>query len=115
MLKEHYRCHPKIIEFCNAKFYDNQLIVLNEPKTEKMPLLVYKTVKGNHARERVNQRQIDVILKEVIPQQGLNVNDDSVGIVSPYRNHTNELQRVFSGTQVKADTVDKFQGRERTQ
>ena len=113
MLKEHYRCHPKIIEFCNAKFYDNQLIVLNEPKTEKMPLLVYKTVKGNHARERVNQRQIDVILKEVIPQQGLNVNDDSVGIVSPYRNHTNELQRVFSGTQVKADTVDKFQGREK--
>lgn len=30
LLREHYRCHPKIIEFCNQKFYDNQLIVLSE-------------------------------------------------------------------------------------
>ena len=24
LLKEHYRCHPKIINFCNAKFYNNR-------------------------------------------------------------------------------------------
>ena len=24
LLREHYRCHPKIIEFCNQKFYNNQ-------------------------------------------------------------------------------------------
>lgn len=27
MLNEHYRCHPKIIEFCNKNFYDNKLQV----------------------------------------------------------------------------------------
>lgn len=26
LLKEHYRCHPKIIQFCNQQFYNNQLI-----------------------------------------------------------------------------------------
>ena len=35
MLKEHYRCHPKIIGFCNKKFYDNQLIIKTEDKGEK--------------------------------------------------------------------------------
>ena len=29
MLKEHYRCAPEIINFCNKEFYDNQLIVYN--------------------------------------------------------------------------------------
>lgn len=26
LLREHYRCHPKIIEFCNQRFYGGQLI-----------------------------------------------------------------------------------------
>jgi superfamily I DNA and/or RNA helicase len=26
LLREHYRCHPKIIEFCNKKFYNNELL-----------------------------------------------------------------------------------------
>lgn len=30
LLMEHYRCHPKIIGFCNQKFYNNELIVLTE-------------------------------------------------------------------------------------
>jgi RecA/RadA recombinase len=112
LLREHYRCHPKIIEFCNRKFYDNQLIILTESKSDREPLVVYKTAEGNHARNRVNQRQIDIIKREVIPQQKLNTNNGSVGIVTPYRNQTNALQKAFEGMSVKADTVDKFQGQE---
>jgi MinD-like ATPase involved in chromosome partitioning or flagellar assembly len=111
MLREHYRCHPKIIEFCNKKFYDNQLIILTEAKSTRHPLVVYKTVPGNHAREHVNQRQIDVIKDEIIPGQKLTAKT-SIGIVTPYRNQTNALQNAFSGTGILADTVDKFQGRE---
>jgi len=110
LLREHYRCHPKIIEFCNKKFYDNQLIILTEPKSERQPLVVYKTVHGNHARERMNQRQIDIIKQEIIPNEKLENVD--LGIVTPYRNQTNALQKTFKGTSIKADTVDKFQGRE---
>jgi hypothetical protein len=113
LLKEHYRCHPKIIEFCNKKFYDGQLIILTEPKnTEREPLMVYRTVEGNHERVRLNQRQIDVIKNEIIPEQQLNTSDGSLGIVTPYRKQTEALQQTFFGTGVKADTVDKFQGQE---
>jgi superfamily I DNA and/or RNA helicase len=110
LLKEHYRCHPKIIEFCNKKFYDNQLIVHTEYTYKRQPLIVYKTSKGNHARERMNQRQIDIIKQEIIPNEKLENVD--LGIVTPYRNQTNALQKTFQGTSIKADTVDKFQGRE---
>ena len=114
LLKEHYRCHPEIIGFCNQRFYNNELIVLTKSKSDRQPLMVYRTAPGNHARNRVNQRQIDVITNEVFPNQGLNASDGSVGIVTPYRNQADELQRVFAGTTVKADTADKFQGQERS-
>lgn len=110
LLREHYRCHPKIIEFCNQKFYNNQLIIHTEYTNKRQPLVVYKTAKGNHARERMNQRQIDIIKEEIIPKEKL-ANVD-LGIVTPYRNQTNALQGTFNGTSIKADTVDKFQGRE---
>ena len=110
LLREHYRCHPKIIEFCNKKFYDNQLVVLTEYTDKRQPLVVYKTTQGNHARERMNQRQIDTIMQEIIPNEKLENVD--LGIVTPYRNQTNALQKAFYGTSIKADTVDKFQGRE---
>lgn len=113
LLREHYRCHPKIIEFCNKKFYDDQLIILTEEKSERTPLVVYKTVEGNHARNHINQRQVDVIMDEIIPKHNLNVNDDSIGVVTPYRNQTSVLKNTFKGTGVKADTVDKFQGQEK--
>ena len=114
LLKEHYRCHPEIIGFCNQRFYNNELIVLTQPKSSKQPLIVYRTAAGNHARNHVNQRQIEVITDEVFPNQNLNKEDGSVGIVTPYRNQANELQKVFNGTSVKADTADKFQGQERS-
>lgn len=111
LLKEHYRCHPKIIEFCNKKFYNNQLIIHTSYTDKRQPLLVYKTPQGNHERERMNQRQIDIINQEIIPNEKLDNVD--LGIVSPYRNQTSALQKAFQGTSIRADTVDKFQGREK--
>ena len=112
LLREHYRCHPLIIGFCNKKFYNGQLITLTKAKTNQEPLIIYKTRKGNHARNKLNQRQIDVITEEIIPQQKLSVSDGSLGIVTPYRNQANALQKVFQEFRVKADTADKFQGQE---
>lgn len=114
LLKEHYRCHPEIIGFCNQRFYNNELIVLTKPTSDRQPLMVYRTAPGNHARDHINQRQIEVITNEVFPNQGLSASDGSVGIVTPYRNQANALQRVFADTTVKADTADKFQGQERS-
>ena len=114
LLKEHYRCHPEIIGFCNQRFYNNQLIILTQPKSDRQAMMVYKTAAGNMAREHINERQIEVIKKEVIPEQKLNISDESVGIVTPYRAQADRLREEFKGTSVKADTVDKFQGQERS-
>ena len=114
LLREHYRCHPEIIGFCNQRFYNNELIILTNPKSDRQPMMVYRTVPGNHARGHLNQRQIDVITDEIFPYQNLNPSDTSVGIVTPYRKQAEALQKMYAGTAVKADTADKFQGQERS-
>lgn len=113
ILREHYRCHPKIISFCNEKFYNGQLIIHSQEKQTRAPLVLYKTVPGNHAREHLNQRQIDVIKTEVLPQEHLLNTTASIGIVTPYRQQTEALKKEFNTLGIQADTVDKFQGREK--
>lgn len=109
LLREHYRCHPKIINFCNQKFYNGELIIMTEDKGENDVLTVMKTVKGNHVREHYSQRQIDVIKNEIIPQF---VNDKSeTGIIAPYKNQVVALDKEFLDIDVA--TVHKFQGREK--
>ena len=111
LLKEHYRCHPKIIQFCNKKFYNDELIIMTENKGEMDVLKVYVTNAGNHAREHINQRQIDVIEKEVIPELSNKISKDDMGIISPYRSQKDKMQSTFEKN-IKIDTVHKFQGRE---
>ncbi|RML59529.1 hypothetical protein APX70_01066, partial [Pseudomonas syringae pv. maculicola] len=57
LLKEHYRCHPRIIQFCNQQFYDNQLVPMTQDAGEQsLTLLV--TAKGNHTRNNSNLREL---------------------------------------------------------
>lgn len=111
LLREHYRCHPKIIQFSNKKFYNDELIIMTEDKGENDILKAYITTKGNHEREHINQRQIDVIENEIMSDLTKKVNMTDIGIISPYKNQTKELQKTF-GQKLKIDTVHKFQGRE---
>lgn len=111
LLKEHYRCHPKIIQFCNKKFYDNQLIIMTEDNGEEDVLKAYITNEGNHAREHLNQRQIDVIKNEVLPELSKKTNTENIGIISPYRKQKAQIERTIE-EELQIDTVHKFQGRE---
>ena len=61
----------------------------------------------------LNQRQIDVVFDEIIPEQHIDYEKQTVGVISPYRLQTNELQKVIGTRDIDADTVHKFQGRER--
>lgn len=112
LLKEHYRCHPKIIGFCNKNFYNNQLIILNDNKDEN-PIFVYKTAEGNHTREHYNQRQIDVIEKEILNSKYINKEKDNIGVITPYNDQKEELQKIIKNDNIEIDTVHKFQGREK--
>lgn len=106
MLKEHYRCHPKIINFCNKKFYNNELIIMTEDKNEPDVIKIIKTNKGNHSREKTNQRQVDIIKNEIIKLDTIDV-----GIIAPYNNQVNLIKNDIKNIEVS--TVHKFQGREK--
>lgn len=112
MLREHYRCHPKIIEFCNKKFYNNQLIVMTDDHNEKDVIKVYKTVAGNHARGHFNQRQVDIIKQIILPELKKDDGESEIGIISPYRKQTAAIQIDLSND-MEISTVHKFQGREK--
>lgn len=122
LLSEHYRCHPKIIGFCNEKFYSNQLIIMTEEKPNDTPFKIYKTAPGNHARKDTmdggkgwyNLRQIEVIRDEIIDKNKDKYQDCSgVGIICPYRKQVSESKDCIKGTNIEVATIHKFQGREK--
>ena len=120
ILREHYRCHPQIIEFCNQKYYDGKLIPYSDPNQSEWPLVLYKTSEGNHMRKvtrgkekgNYNQRELDVIVEEVLRDAFLAENYGNIGFVTPYRKQANKAEYFLSGG-IQSDTVHKYQGREK--
>lgn len=118
-LREHYRCQPQIIEFCNKQFYDGKLITYTESETEDTPLILYKTAPGNHMRiltygkgsKLYNQRELDVVVEEVIKNPQLSDKED-IGFVTPFREQVKKAEQIVDDT-VQCDTVHKYQGREK--
>ncbi|MCM1498151.1 MAG: AAA domain-containing protein [Clostridium sp.] len=109
LLREHYRCHPKIINYCNQKFYRGELIIMTTDRGEEDVLSVVKTVVGNHERNHYSQRQIDVIKNEIIPKYDLA--PEETGIIAPYKNQVEALGREI--IDIDSATVHKFQGKEK--
>lgn len=107
LLKEHYRCHPAIIGFCNKKYYNNNLVIMTSG--DNHPFRIIETnISGS--RGKYNQRQLD----ETELYIGENYSDDysKVGVITPYRDHANMLKkRLPAGAE--ADTIHKYQGREK--
>nr|WP_297165682.1 AAA domain-containing protein [uncultured Dysgonomonas sp.] len=107
LLKEHYRCHPTIIGFCNKKYYNNNLVVMTEGSNH--PFRIIETnISGE--RDNYNQRQIDETDSYI--RENFSMNYTEVGVIAPYRKHADMLQkRLPNGAE--ADTIHKFQGREK--
>jgi superfamily I DNA and/or RNA helicase len=117
LLREHYRCDPEIIGFCNKAFYDGELIPFTTPNRAERPMLVVRTVEGNHMRQhrgggRSNQREVDVIAQEVIPTHCWGIAASDIGITTPYRRQVDKVADALID-QVESDTVHKFQGRQK--
>lgn len=115
LLREHYRCNPVIIGFCNKKFYGGELIPYTSSGAER-PMIVVRTVEGNHMRQyreggRSNQREVDVIAQEVIPEYCQGFAGTDIGVTTPYRHQAAKAADVLD--QGEADTVHKFQGRQK--
>lgn len=111
LLKEHYRCRPRIIQFCNQQFYDNQLIPMTKDAGEDSLQLII-TSKGNHARNYRNQRELDSLLH--VLEHGTSYDWDEKakrGFIAPYNAQIGLARSELPVNFVK-DTTHKFQGRE---
>ena len=120
VLREHYRCHPQIIEFCNQKYYDGKLIPYTNPGLSHTPLVLYKTAEGNHMRRvthgekkgTYNQRELDVTVEEILQNPALATENSQIGFVTPYRKQANLASNLLPDG-IESDTVHKYQGREK--
>lgn len=112
LLREHYRCAPDIINFCNKMFYNEELIPMTSNTGRHIEII--KTVEGNHARKNpygtgmYNQREIDELsscLKDIDLYK--------IGVITPFRYQAELIRTSFEGTKLEADTIHKFQGRQK--
>lgn len=138
MLREHYRCAPEIIEFCNKMFYNGELISMKPKKSDdRWPaLMVRKTAPGNHMRTlrraltkgTYSQREIDVVEELLggvvdgvdfrsilgLEESG---SDYMLGITTPYRLQADRLGEAICHMDDApemsslSETIHKFQGR----
>lgn len=88
---------------------------MTEDRKEPEVLSVWKTSPGNHARDHINIRQIDIITQELIPKMEKS-SYKSIGIIAPYNKQVDEITHAVTETvhskPYEIDTVHKFQGRE---
>lgn len=115
LLREHYRCGPAIIGFCNKKFYEDKLIPVTSAGDARS-MVVVRTAEGNHMRQhregsRSNQREVDVIKTEGIPEHCKGVADEDIGVTTPYQRQVSKAGDALDRIDVK--TVHKFQGRQK--
>lgn len=115
-LREHYRSEPQIIEFCNEKFYDGQLLVMTESHPENKPLMVITTPPGEFSRygemrtngSKFNEAEIEAIKEFFLPLYDASM---TLGIISPYNAQVDLLKNHLG--ELEISTVHKFQGKER--
>jgi len=97
MLDEHFRSHPHIISFSNRAFYDGELkIMTGRPSDGGQVAITVNQVSGvREPDSSVNPAEIDKVI-ELVGQQ-IEQNREgpavSIGIVSPFRDHADQLQR----------------------
>ena len=108
LLREHYRCHPDIINFCNQRFYGGNLLIMTKRDDDEKHLLALTTMPGQHCRGHYNQREIDAVKIELLP---LLRNREQTGIIAPYNKQVDQFHTQIPDIEVA--TVHKYQGREK--
>ncbi|MBD8018136.1 AAA domain-containing protein [Kaistella pullorum] len=121
-LKEHYRCHPQIIEFCNTHFYRvlaGQELEIKTKNTDfklGLPGLHWLDVRGEVENNRnVNNAEIEKCVTEV-KKLSEKFPSATIGVVTPFAHQKQALQKAFMNFQNKnltVDTVHRFQGDEK--
>lgn len=110
LLSYHYRCHPKIIEFNNKKYYNNKLNVRSVSK-EEQPLEFIDCNSDNTVIKNTNESEAREIVHYVKTHP-----DKTIAVITPFVNQRDRIQEELNQngiTNVECGTVHAFQGDEK--
>jgi hypothetical protein len=112
LLREHYRCRKQIIDFCNQKYYGNNLII--HDKSEEQSVFAFDVKQEQERRpviKNTSKKEIDAIIKYI---QDNHI--ENCGVVSPFHNQAQLMKEEFERAglgQIPTGTVHLFQGDEK--
>jgi superfamily I DNA and/or RNA helicase len=110
LLSYHYRCHKKIINFNNKKFYNGKLKVKSKVKSDK-PLVFIDVQDNNTDSKNTSPAEAEKIIEYVRDNR-----DKRVGIITPFVNQRILIESKLNENNiddVTCGTVHAFQGDEK--
>ena len=86
LLSWHYRCHPRIIQFNNKKYYNNKLHIASKVESDK-PLVYVEIPNDTTDEKNTAPAEVDMIRRylDKYPER-------SVGIITPFARQRNVLR-----------------------
>lgn len=109
LLRSHYRCEKKIIDFCNKKYYCGRLNVKSTEKSEN-PLIfreVNKNLDSMNVTKNTSFAELDEIRQIIFENKG-----KSIGVITPFAAQKELLKRELP-EEISVGTVHQFQGDEK--
>lgn len=109
LLRDHYRCHEKIISFSNQKYYGDELKI--QTRLDNLDALKLIDVYSNANEKNVSKEEIDAVIQEV-----RKITQDEVAVITPFRAQANRLSQELEQQgygDVKVGTIHTFQGDEK--
>lgn len=110
LLRYHYRCHPKIIQFNNQKYYNGRLDIRSRVQSEQ-PLVYTEVQEDEPVIRNTSPLEADYILNFVLQNK-----DKKIGVITPFVNQMKligELLKEHRAEDVNCGTVHAFQGDEK--
>jgi DNA replication ATP-dependent helicase/nuclease Dna2 len=135
-LRRQYRMHPTICAFPSGEFYDNALVAEGAARTERLaltqpltgpygrvldperPVVFIDVPLEPHERGRKENTAQALLVRNLVRalrQAGVSARD--IGVIAPYRAQVATIRSKLAAsgeTEVLVDTVDRFQGGERS-
>ncbi|MEA5061481.1 MAG: AAA domain-containing protein [Erysipelotrichaceae bacterium] len=112
LLRNHYRCSPKIMEFNNRKFYNNQLIILSKQKEGTNPLQFVDINKSQSNGKNTSLSEANQIIDYIKEHP-----NENIGVITPFARQRELLDSLLIenniGNRVTCGTVHAFQGDEK--
>lgn len=110
LLRNHYRCHKKIIGFNNKKYYNSRLKVCSTSK-EKEPLVYIDVENGSVDTKNTAPAEVDRIIAYAQANK-----EKNIGVITPFVNQRKLIEERINTLELKnvvCGTVHAFQGDEK--